>query len=264
MDEPLNMILSLLKDEKRLFQVISLVYIVWAIIIFLSLQFVTAPYGRYSSGSWGFGVNPKFAWVVQEMPSFIIPIYVLFFTDCPKIRSTPNLILSTLFLLHYFQRSFIFPFLIKGGKPTPFITFLMAVMFCGVNGYLQVGDLAKYEEYGLNWLSPRFCCGLILFFIGMFINIQSDGILRNLRKPGETGYKIPKGGMFDYVSGANFLGEIVEWSGFALAAWSLPSFVFAFFTCCNIGPRAIHHHRWYKKKFEDYPRDRKALIPFIL
>ena len=35
-----------------------------------------------------------------------------------------------------------------------------------------------------------------LFLIGAYINIQSDNILlMNLRKPGETGYKIPQGGL---------------------------------------------------------------------
>ena len=51
------------------------------------------------------------------------------------------------------------------------------------------------------------------------------------------------GGMFEYVSGANFLGEIVEWAGFAIATWSLPGLAFSFFTCCNIGPRAYQHHK---------------------
>lgn len=49
--------------------------------------------------------------------------------------------------------------------------------------------------------------------------------------------------MFELVSGANFLGEMVEWCGYALATWSLPAFAFAFFTACSIGPRACHHHR---------------------
>lgn len=52
------------------------------------------------------------------------------------------------------------------------------------------------------------------------------------------------GGMFTYVSGANFLGEIIEWSGFALACWSLPGLAFLCFTVFNIGPRAIHHHKY--------------------
>lgn len=52
------------------------------------------------------------------------------------------------------------------------------------------------------------------------------------------------GGMFEYVSGANFFGEIVEWLGFAVANGSLPAYSFFFFTLCNIGPRAVHHHRY--------------------
>ncbi|KAL2306131.1 hypothetical protein Nmel_004037 [Mimus melanotis] len=105
--------------------------------------------------------------------------------------------------------------------------------------------------------------GLLLFLLGMGINIHSDLLLRQLRKPGEITYKIPQGGLFTYVSGANYFGEIVEWFGFAIATWSLPAFAFAFFTLCCIGPRAYHHHRYYLKTFTDYPKSRKALIPFV-
>ena len=51
------------------------------------------------------------------------------------------------------------------------------------------------------------------------------------------------GGMFDYISGANFFGEMIEWWGFALACYSLPAVAFAMFTALNIGPRAYSHHR---------------------
>ena len=48
--------------------------------------------------------------------------------------------------------------------------------------------------------------------------------------------------MFEYVSAANYFGECLEWSGFALASWSLPALAFGWFTWANIGPRAYHHH----------------------
>jgi hypothetical protein len=71
--------------------------------------------------------------------------------------------------------------------------------------------------------------------------------------------------MFEYVSAANYFGECVEWFGFAVASWSLSGLAFSIFTLSNIGPRACHHHQWYKEKFgSKYPKDRKALIPFIL
>ncbi|PWG68210.1 hypothetical protein DF186_25590, partial [Enterococcus hirae] len=39
----------------------------------------------------------------------------------------------------------------------------------------------------------NFFSGSSMWFVGWIINIHSDHILRNLRKPGETGYKIPRG-----------------------------------------------------------------------
>uniref|UniRef100_A0A0N4ZAV7 S5A_REDUCTASE domain-containing protein n=1 Tax=Parastrongyloides trichosuri TaxID=131310 RepID=A0A0N4ZAV7_PARTI len=105
--------------------------------------------------------------------------------------------------------------------------------------------------------------GVLLFASGMFINIEADHILRNLRKHGTTEYKIPIGGAFKYITCANYFGEIVEWIGFFIVTKSLPSLAFVFFTIANIGPRAFQHHQWYIEKFEDYPKSRKALIPFI-
>ena len=70
--------------------------------------------------------------------------------------------------------------------------------------------------------------------------------------------------MFEYVSGANFFGEILEWFGFALAANTLPAWAFAIFAFSNIAPRGWQHHQWYLNKFkEEYPASRYAVIPFV-
>jgi len=128
---------------------------------------------------------------------------------------------------------------------------------------MQGAYLTSSETLETNILAPHFIIGFTLFIAGMSINWQADSILRNLRKPNETGYKIPYGGMFNYVSGANFCGEIIEWTGYAIAAWNLPAFAFALFTFFNIGPRGAQHHQYYLTKFKDYPTNRKAVIPFI-
>ncbi|NXA33954.1 S5A1 dehydrogenase, partial [Eudromia elegans] len=141
-------------------------------------------------------------------------------------------------------RALVFPFLIRQGKPTPFFTFLLALLFCVYNGYLQGRSLSAYAEYPSDWLKgPYFITGFLGWLIGMAINIHSDHILRNLRKPGETGYAIPRGGMFEYVSGANFFGEIVEWFGFALACCTFQSLAFALCTLFILGSRAKQHHQ---------------------
>jgi steroid 5-alpha-reductase/3-oxo-5-alpha-steroid 4-dehydrogenase 1 len=102
---------------------------------------------------------------------------------------------------------------------------------------------------------------LIIFAIGFVINRHADSVLLSLRKPGETGYKIPYGGLYNYISCPNYFGEMVEWFGFAFAAQSLSGWSFFIWTVCNLAPRAVLHHKWYLKKFPDYPKQRRALIP---
>uniref|UniRef100_A0A1I8AC16 3-oxo-5alpha-steroid 4-dehydrogenase (NADP(+)) n=1 Tax=Steinernema glaseri TaxID=37863 RepID=A0A1I8AC16_9BILA len=224
-----------------------------------------AAYGRYGEESFfaKFTISAKTAWFIQELPSLVVPIYALL-TNFSNL-SFVNFTVLLLFIVHYIQRTLIYPFLIKGGKPSPVHVVAMAFVFCVFNGYLQGFYHAKYAVYERDhYLNIISLIGLLTFILGMAINIHSDHILRNLRKPGETGYKIPIGGMFDYVSGANFFGEIVEWFGFALYAQTVPAAAFAFFTISNIGPRALQHHQWYHSKFENYPTHRRALIPFLL
>ncbi|KAH3850896.1 3-oxo-5-alpha-steroid 4-dehydrogenase 1-like [Dreissena polymorpha] len=252
------------KDIYLLLQV-SYIYIAASVLTFVLLvSGITAPYGRYARDGWGIFVNGKLAWFLQEIPSFAMPL-IFIFQDAPGLRKAPNVLLFSLFVMHYFQRACIFPFLIKGGKPVTLFVFLVALVFCFINGYLQSAFLLFHADYGTKWWTrTHLWIGVVIFCTGMFINIQSDHILRNLRKPGETGYKIPKGGMFNYVSGANFFGEIFEWFGFTVATWSFPALAFWLFTCSSLGPRAWQHHKYYLSKFKDYPKSRKAVIPYLL
>lgn len=133
-----------------------------------------------------------------------------------------------------------------------------------INGYF-LGTLATPDQYPLGYfLDMRFIAGILIFFAGMFINWQADTILIHLRKPGETGYVIPQKGFFRFVSCPNHFGEILEWTGFAVMTWSLPGLSFAVWTVVNLLPRALHHHKWYKATFPDYPAERKAVFPFFL
>ena len=100
---------------------------------------------------------------------------------------------------------------------------------------------------------------------GFALAKHSDAILRSLRQPGETGYKIPYGGAYRWVSCPNYLGELLQWVGFAIASWSLPGLAFACFTAANLVPKALSSHRWYKEHFAgDYPSDRKAIFPGLI
>ncbi|XP_074550892.1 3-oxo-5-alpha-steroid 4-dehydrogenase 2-like [Halichoeres trimaculatus] len=247
---------------------LSWTLIVGGVAYLLRQRRMCAPYGRYTPGE-GWCCPAGLGWFVQEVPAFLLPLLLLLLpgeeaSDPGRSeQSTGRTLLLCAFMMHYFHRSVIYSFLTRG-RPVPVPIVLYAAIFCSLNGFLQGHHLLHCAHFERTWTThARLAAGFLLFLVGMIINIHSDHILRSLRKPGETVYRIPHGGMFEFVSGANYFGEILEWTGFAVAAWSLPSFAFAFFTACSIGPRAYHHHRDYMQRFEDYPRSRKAVLPFV-
>ncbi|HEQ71732.1 MAG TPA: DUF1295 domain-containing protein, partial [Spirochaetia bacterium] len=172
-----------------------------------------------------------------------------------------------LWIGHYAYRSLLFP-IVNRTSPLkmPLIIMLLAFGFNILNSFFNGFALFHLERLLTpGWLlDPRFLVGAALFLLGLFINIQSDRILRGLRKDKNGSYKIPRGGLFRFVSCPNYLGEIIEWSGWAIATWSLAGVSFALWTIANLAPRALAYHAWYKKTFPAYPEKRKALIPFVL
>ena len=88
--------------------------------------------------------------------------------------------------------------MIRGGKPTAMWAFMLGALFCVGNGYMQARGSLLLSTYDMSDETTLFRvgCGISLFSIGMLMNLHSDHVLRNLRKPGETGYKIPKGLLF--------------------------------------------------------------------
>ncbi len=245
--------------------------LVWAwtiigAIVFIVLLFITAPYGRHSTKSWGPMISNRLGWVLMELPSLLA--FSLFLWLGPVKKDTVIILLFVLWAIHYVNRSLIFPFRTKtSGKKMPVVIALSAVFFNLINGGLNgyyLGFLTK--GYDNSWLTdPRFIIGFIVFYSGFMINQVADRKLLALRSKGaDTSYKVPRGWLFEYISCPNFFGEMIEWSGFALMAWNLPALSFLLWTVFNLIPRALSHHKWYKEKFADYPKGRKAVIPFVL
>lgn len=238
-------------------------WMVLAVLVFPVLLHVTVPYGRHSKNTWGFTMSSKSGWFIMELPVMVVFSWLFFAGSVEK--TVPLLIIYSVFMVHYFHRIFIFPFSMRSkGKRIPVVVVLMAVIFNLINGFFNgywFGWLSA--GYELSWLTdPRFILGIILFLAGMYLNISSDYHLIFLRKGGKTGYFIPQKGLFKKISSPNLLGEIIEWVGWAVMSWCLPATAFALWTMANLVPRAQDHHRWYKKRFPDYPGERTALIPW--
>jgi len=237
--------------------------IIVAILVFISLLKVTVGYGQHTSEKWGPSINDKLGWFIMEVPTVIIYLIFYFIGDFQARFMT--LLFLGLWMMHYGYRTFIFPVLIRGKRQIPITIVLFGIIFNSANAYLQGRWINTLSGgYVTSWLlTPVFIIGAIIFFSGFFMHVHSDHIIRTLRKPGETDFKIPYGGLFRFVSCPSYLGEITEWYGWSIMTWSASGLVFAIWTSANLGPRARSNHRWYQETFEDYPKNRKALIPFI-
>jgi protein-S-isoprenylcysteine O-methyltransferase Ste14 len=243
----------------------ALAYAVMAVggVVFISLFFINAPYGRHVREGWGPSISNRLAWIIMESPSAVAFALIYAFGK-HALEPTP-LVLCSIWLIHYVHRTFVFPFRLKSTRrPMPISVAAMAIIFNSINAYLNARWISELGSYSTSWLSdPRFVVGTLIFFAGMAINIQSDNILFSLRKPGESGYKIPEGGAYRLVSMPNYLGELIEWAAWALASWSLAGLAFFVFTFANLVPRAVANHRWYRETFDDYPKERRAVIPWL-
>jgi protein-S-isoprenylcysteine O-methyltransferase Ste14 len=251
-------------SEEELFRALVMLSFPLAGVTFAALFFINAPYGRHIRKGWGPTLPNHHGWLIMEMPAALL-FAVFFFAGSPQWNLT-RFIFFGMWEAHYLYRAFIYPFRIADrSKKMPLLILLMAIGFNIGNAYLNGRYLFSLAgDYPVTWLfDPRFIIGLVLFVSGYAIHRQSDLILRDLRAQGENDYKIPYAGLFNRVSCPNYLGEIIEWAGWALATWSLPGLSFAVWTIANLAPRAHANHEWYRTNFTDYPERRKALIPGI-
>ena len=233
------------------------IWIAVAAITFVALLRVNAPYGRHARSGWGPALPAWLGWIVMELPS---PLLIAGFWATSPYRSDPaTALLAAAWIGHYVYRILVFPFLGSGGK-TPMAASIAgsAFLFNLVNGSLNGYGLFRLD--GPREVGARFVLGGALFVAGFLVHVRSDAILRSLRRPGESGYRIPHGFLFRWVSCPNYLGEVVEWIGFAIAAGTLWPASFAAWTIANLVPRAFAHHRWYRETFEEYPKSRRAIV----
>lgn len=237
-----------------------------AVIVFIALYFVKAGYGMFRTSQWGISINNKVAWVMMEAPVFFVMLYM--WAGNGATTALPAFLAFLLFELHYFQRSFIFPLLMKGNSRMPIAIILMGVVFNLINGLLIGTSIfvlppSAFSEGAAYLLTPAAILGICLFFAGMAINWHSDHVIRHLRKPGDTAHYLPAKGFYKYVTSANYFGELVEWTGFALLCSTPAAWLFVIWTAANLVPRADAIHKHYRDEFGDAVGARKRVIPFV-
>ncbi|GLT37566.1 hypothetical protein SLA2020_118770 [Shorea laevis] len=226
-----------------------------------------AAYGKHARPGWGRTIPPGLAWLLMESPT--VWLTLLLFPFGRHYSNPKAVLLISPYLFHYVHRTIIYPLRLAWrtdkGTGFPVSVASMAFGFNLLNAYVQARWVSHYkDDYESDeWFWWKFGGGLVIFGLGMWANMWADRVLVGLKKRG-GGYRVPRGGLFELVSCANYFGEIVEWLGFAVMSWSWAALAFFVYTCANLIPRARGSHQWYLDKFkEDYPKGRKAVIPFF-
>lgn len=246
--------------------------LVLALLVFVASWIIPSPYGRFASARYGLRLSPRLGWFLMELPSTVS--FLIFYFLGPRRFELVPLVFLAVWLIHYGNRGFAFPFLIRSakGQQASFSFFVIAFgwLVTSLHGYFFASYFTRLGHYTTTWLTdPRFLVGIALYLASYLLNLQSDHIIRRLRSPEEIAggvheYRIPRGGLFRWVTNASYLTELGAWAGLALATWSLAGVFILLISAANLVPRAFATHRWYRARFADYPPERKVLIPYLL
>lgn len=134
---------------------------------------------------------------------------------------------------------------------------------------------AAFVSYFVNhplYTAPSQMQSIICFALAMvcqFSNLWSHLILARLRAPGDKGYKIPRGFLFNYITCANYTAEIWGWILFSVGVQALPAGIFMLAGAYQMTLWALQKHKRLKKTFdgkegrERYPKRWVILPPLI-
>jgi 3-oxo-5-alpha-steroid 4-dehydrogenase 1 len=240
----------------------------------ISALFVRTPYGRFADARFGLSLDPRLGWFLMELPATVV--FLATFVSGP-LRGEPfALFVLAVWCVHYANRGFLMPALMRvpRGQATSFSLMVVTIGWAvtSLHGYLNAAYTTRFSpatQAGWAWFAdPRFLLGFALYAGGLAANLRADHVVRSLRTRDEVAqgikrYRIPRGGLFEYVTNASYLTELVAWAGFAIFTWSLAGVYILAISAANLIPRALDTHRWYRERFPDYPAQRKVLIPFV-
>ena len=246
------------------FTYVLIAWILIAVAVFISLFFITAPYGRYFRRSFGPSINGRLGWIIMEAPAPLV--FAFYFITDMRVATITQIVFLTIWEIHYIDRALIYPITLRiSSKPLPVSVLMSALAFNVMNAYLNsqyvIMNTTKYSQLWL--VDIRFVTGLVLFILGFILNRHSDYILYRIRRTSPQEYHIPQDGFYRWVSCPNYLGEIVLWISWTITTWSPVAAAFFLWTIANLVPRARSHHQWYRQRFVDYPDERRVLVPGI-
>lgn len=109
---------------------------------------------------------------------------------------------------------------------------------------------------------------ILLFLWAWKHQYRCNVILANLRKEKKgirtENYKVPEGDWFQYLSSPNLSAEVLIYLSLTILMWQNQTWWFLmYWVIVNQGENMLLTHWWYKEKFDNFPKTRKAVFPFL-
>ena len=227
------------------------------------------PYSKFSSAKEDSSTSTwpsRVAMMVIYTPSFIVSMALLALGFCgvsalgPVSLPAPSLALLFI-VIHFGKRCFEVMLLHKySGRtdrdtPTVIGTYYtlvsILIAFCGVSDNNDVSNITETS------------IGAVLFAVGIAGNLYHHYLLAKLRGTESKQYVAPRGGLFEYVATPHYLFELVGWLGIAIVSKHINSYLVFASMASYLAGRSVAQNEFNRAKFEDWPSDRKNLIPFI-
>lgn len=131
--------------------------------------------------------------------------------------------------------------------------------------------MPRFKPAEFDFFTPCHMIGVSLFLWSSYVQFDSHRILAQLRKDTTgriytTKYSIPRGKWFDLVSSPHYMAEILIYLAITIVlGGKSPTWWMVFlFVVTNQIFVGMFNHSWYLKTFSDYPKSRRAIIPYVL
>ncbi|KAK8891932.1 hypothetical protein M9Y10_029154 [Tritrichomonas musculus] len=246
---------------------IELTSLICGLLVAVFLTFKKIPYGKTYTRKTSllkYEVNDRVAVIITNLPGPIIFFYSQIFYPNGELLSIPSLV----YLAHYIHRALIYPWFRKVySKPWPLESVLYFIVYNFIVG-LTVSHTLIFSGKELN-IYIQLLIAVVCVACAVIAAIH-DYYLCSLRSAGDIGYRIPYGMLFKWVSGPNYLFELIEWCVYAIyMPFGLGLAVYGIWYLTNITGRAESNHDAYtsrKRIFPSgtkYPDDRAPYIPFV-
>ena len=141
-----------------IYDTILAVALAMPVVTLLVSRLFNAPYGRFGGGAPMFKFHPRWGWILMGLPATLV-FWPAFLTG-PHAGLTAPAFIAVLWAVHYANRGFVFPWLIrapKGSRTFSILVVSTGMMVTAIHGYLHGYFLSRYADHlTTGWMAdPR-------------------------------------------------------------------------------------------------------------